>query len=221
MIPQHEVAGRRIDLVIEGGQARLAVECDGDHWHGSDQYEADMDRQRTLERCGWEFFRVRESAFRSNKDAALARLWEMLEERDIRPNSQPTEQVREVDLEAQDTGVSGSDFAEESGPDSEDRTTHHPGDGFSPTKRRAEDVDSSEIQDAIIKSLKKCPNQTCTLSSLTKRVLKEIGIRTRGIPQDKFDKRTMQSACILEENGRIEFYKATNQRIRLISQGMA
>ena len=223
VIPQHEVAGRRIDLVIEGGQARLAVECDGDYWHGSDQYEADMGRQRTLERCGWEFFRVRESAFRSNKGAALARLWGMLEERDISPNSQPTEQVREVDLEAQDTGVSGSDFAEESGPDSEDRTTHHPGDGFSPTKRRAEDVDSSEIQDAIIKSLKKCPNQTCTLSSLTKRVLKEIGIRTRGIPRDKFDKRTMQSACILEENGRIEFYKATNQRIRLtkLAQGNA
>ena len=38
--PQVEFAGRRIDLVIEGGQARLAVECDGDTWHGPDQYEA-------------------------------------------------------------------------------------------------------------------------------------------------------------------------------------
>ena len=85
MIPQYEVAGKRIDLVVEGGQARLAVECDGDSWHGADQYEADMQRQRQLERCGWEFFRVRESAFYANKDRALAGLWQVLEERDIRP----------------------------------------------------------------------------------------------------------------------------------------
>ena len=58
VLPQHEVAGKRIDLVVEGGQSRLAVECDGDEWHGADRYEADMQRQRMLERCGWEFFRV-------------------------------------------------------------------------------------------------------------------------------------------------------------------
>jgi very-short-patch-repair endonuclease len=83
VLAQHEVAGKRIDLVVEGGQARLAVECDGDNWHGADRYEADMQRQRQLERCGWEFFRVRESVFYSNKDNALAGLWQALEERDI------------------------------------------------------------------------------------------------------------------------------------------
>lgn len=62
VIPQYEIAGKRIDLVTEGGQARLAVECDGDEWHGLDRYEEDIQRQRQLERCGWEFFRVRESA---------------------------------------------------------------------------------------------------------------------------------------------------------------
>ena len=83
--PQFKVAGKRIDLVVEGGQARLAVECDGDHWHGADRYEEDMQRQRQLERCGWEFFRVRESAFYADKDAALRDLWSMLEERGIQP----------------------------------------------------------------------------------------------------------------------------------------
>lgn len=87
VLSQHEVAGKRIDLVVEGGQARLAIECDGDHWHGIDRYEADMQRQRQLERCGWEFFRVRESAFYSNKEDALVGLWRALEERDIFPNS--------------------------------------------------------------------------------------------------------------------------------------
>ena len=84
---QHEIAGKRIDLVVEGGRARLAVECDGDKWHGADRYEADMLRQRQLERCGWEFFRVRESVFYADKKAALEQLWSMLEERGIFPIS--------------------------------------------------------------------------------------------------------------------------------------
>ena len=84
---QYETAGRRIDLVVEGGQARLAIECDGDHWHGADRYEDDMQRQRILERCGWEFFRVRESGFYAGKENALAGLWRALEERDIFPNA--------------------------------------------------------------------------------------------------------------------------------------
>jgi very-short-patch-repair endonuclease len=85
VLSQYEVAGKRIDLVVEGGQARLAVECDGDNWHGADRYEDDMQRQRQLERCGWEFFRVRESAFYSNKVDALKGLWDALKERGIYP----------------------------------------------------------------------------------------------------------------------------------------
>jgi len=87
VLAQYEVAGKRIDLVVEGGQARLAVECDGDYWHGADRYEEDMQRQRQLERCGWEFFRVRESAFYANKDDALTGLWRVLGDRGIFPNS--------------------------------------------------------------------------------------------------------------------------------------
>src|SRR5699024_1505632 len=85
VLPQYEFAGKRIDLVVEGGQARLAIECDGDHWHGPDRYEEDMQRQRQLERCGWQFFRVRESAFYANRKDAFSSLWQMLEERGIYP----------------------------------------------------------------------------------------------------------------------------------------
>ena len=52
VIPQYEIAGYRIDLLIVGIKSRLAVECDGDIWHGMDHYEEDMARQRMLERCG-------------------------------------------------------------------------------------------------------------------------------------------------------------------------
>jgi len=87
VIPQFDVAGKKIDLVVEGGQARLAVECDGDEFHGLDRYEQDMQRQRMLERCGWVFFRVRASQFYADRQAALKYLWGMLDDRGIRPQA--------------------------------------------------------------------------------------------------------------------------------------
>ena len=76
----------RIDLVVEGMQARLAVECDGDRWHGPERYEADMARQRDLERAGWRFVRIRGSAFYRNPDEALEPLWKELERMGISPD---------------------------------------------------------------------------------------------------------------------------------------
>ncbi len=77
--PQVEVAGYHIDLVVVGDERRVAVECDGDAWHGVEQYDHDQARQRALERCGWTFFRVRGSAFYLDRDAALEELWELLD----------------------------------------------------------------------------------------------------------------------------------------------
>jgi very-short-patch-repair endonuclease len=71
VIPQYEVAGYRIDLVVEGRQSRLAVECDGDAWHGPESYDKDMARQRQLERAGWTFVRVRESEFYLDRNRAI------------------------------------------------------------------------------------------------------------------------------------------------------
>jgi len=99
VLPQYEVAGKRIDLVVEGGQARLAVECDGDNWHGADRYEADMQRQRQLERCGWEFFRIPESSFYANKGEALKPLWFMLEERGIFPGARSDDYNQKEDCQ--------------------------------------------------------------------------------------------------------------------------
>ncbi|WP_222106065.1 AAA domain-containing protein [Catellatospora sichuanensis] len=86
VLPQYQVDSYRIDLVVVGGKARLAVECDGDAWHGPDAYERDLARQRNLERCGWRFFRIRESAFYVDEPAALADLWATLRELDIHPS---------------------------------------------------------------------------------------------------------------------------------------
>lgn len=217
ILAQHEVAGKRIDLVVEGGQARLAVECDGDHWHGADRYEADMQRQRQLERCGWEFFRVRESAFYANKDDALAGLWHTLEERDIFPNLRHEDLAPEIDIEEDDCDGLHSDVSEA---DDASYSLNNLEKNINPSGRRAEEITASEIQDAILQALSKRPNQSCTLDSLTARVLKEVDASTRGKPREKFERRTIQSVNLLERGGRIETYKAKNQRLRLVPQEM-
>ena len=97
MIPQFEVAGYRIDLVVEGMQGRLAVECDGDAWHGPERYEQDMARQRILERCGWTFWRVRGSWFYREPEKALEGLWTTLDRLQILATSA-----------GRDTGLSSS-----------------------------------------------------------------------------------------------------------------
>ena len=58
-----------IDLVVEGrGDRRLAIELDGDAFHGPDVWDADMRRQRTLERGGWTFWRVFGSQWTTNRE---------------------------------------------------------------------------------------------------------------------------------------------------------
>jgi len=110
VIPQYEVAGKRIDLVVEGGSARLAVECDGDEFHNVDQYEQDMQRQRMLERCGWVFFRVRASQYYADKQTALKDLWSLLEERGIHPYARKntTQKTETIDQKEHDLNISES-----------------------------------------------------------------------------------------------------------------
>ena len=62
--PQVPCGGYRIDMVVEGKDGRrLAVECDGDRFHGPGQWSDDMARQRVLERAGWVFWRCFASSF--------------------------------------------------------------------------------------------------------------------------------------------------------------
>ena len=62
--PQVPCGGYRIDFVVEGAEGRrLAVECDGDRFHGPSQWQDDMARQRVLERAGWTFWRCFASSF--------------------------------------------------------------------------------------------------------------------------------------------------------------
>ncbi len=86
VIPQYEVAkGRyRIDLVaLLSNGVKIAIECDGDKFHGAAQFQNDLMRQRVLERCGWQFVRIRGAEYYSNRKKALEPLWKKLRENDI------------------------------------------------------------------------------------------------------------------------------------------
>ena len=62
--PQVKVGPYSIDLVVEGNDdRRLAVELDGDKYHGPERWAEDLARQRVMERVGWRFWRCWGSSF--------------------------------------------------------------------------------------------------------------------------------------------------------------
>ena len=84
--PQVPSGGYFIDFVVEGNEGRrLAIECDGDRFHGPGKWSDDMARQRVLERAGWTFWRCFASSFVRRKDEVLADLLQTLEKLGIEP----------------------------------------------------------------------------------------------------------------------------------------
>ena len=90
VLPKYSFVGYKIDLVVSGTQGRLAVQCDGQDWHGQDRYDTEMNRQRQLERCGWRFWRIRGGTFYRNPEAALQTLWDLLDKHGIRLRTDAT-----------------------------------------------------------------------------------------------------------------------------------
>ncbi len=86
IVPQVKVGSFRIDMVVEGHHdARLAIECDGDRYHDASRWDADMNRQRILERAGWKFWRCFASTFVMNRSNVLQDLINTLTEHGIEP----------------------------------------------------------------------------------------------------------------------------------------
>jgi arginase family enzyme/very-short-patch-repair endonuclease len=81
-IPQFKIGAYRIDFVLSAPDGRrLAIECDGDSYHGPEQWESDMRRQAVLERVGnCVFVRIRGSIFAREPEAALRPVWQRIEE---------------------------------------------------------------------------------------------------------------------------------------------
>ncbi|HEY9228603.1 MAG TPA: AAA domain-containing protein, partial [Gemmatimonadaceae bacterium] len=83
--PQVWVGQYRIDIVVSDDDGQVAIECDGDRYHGVDQIPTDMGRQAILERAGWRFIRIRGTRFYRDPDEAMRWVFSELERLEIRP----------------------------------------------------------------------------------------------------------------------------------------
>ncbi len=89
--PQWRVGAYRIDLVVEGGGRRLAIECDGDRYHPPEKLAEDVERQSILERVGWTFTRIRSTEFLRDPQRAMKPVFEKLQLLEIPPAEDVTE----------------------------------------------------------------------------------------------------------------------------------
>lgn len=83
--PEFPAGAYSIDLVVTGNGKRLAIECDGEQFHGPEKLQEDLERQAILERLGWTFVRIRGSLFFRDEDRALQPVFRRLQELNITP----------------------------------------------------------------------------------------------------------------------------------------
>jgi len=232
ILPQVRAGGYRIDLVVEGTAGRrLAVECDGDQYHGPDVWMEDLQRQRTLERAGWRFWRCWGSSWVRDPEGCFRSLVEALDEQGVDPIGGMDADLSDVVEHREVYGFPEDDLVEteviNEGEDTRVQilvdncvlpNSHKLDTEVSAvTPRHVDDVDDATISKAIQTVLSKCPNRTCTVESLSTKILKSLDIRTRSGPRIEFAKRVMRISEKLERKGVIERYKSTNERFRLIA----
>jgi hypothetical protein len=73
-------------MVVFDGNRKVALECDGEAYHTSENADADLSRQMQLERLGWSFIRIRGSFYYSNKVAAMEHIVQQLNAKQIYPS---------------------------------------------------------------------------------------------------------------------------------------
>lgn len=213
VIPQVNIAGKRIDLVIEGMRSRLAIECDGDEWHGPDRWDADMERQRTLERCGWKFWRVRGSEYYRDPEGALSLLWDLLDDIQIYP---------------QGIGMNNSDCSEQGAGDTSTSNQYYEEsdeveDGEANTDTYEEQADFSESSMVTVRDLNPANVRKIIISLLQEKtrgkdllptaVIKRTGLAIRGQNRSKIVSRINRVINKMLREGEIEQYR-TQKRIR-------
>ncbi|MCX5705471.1 MAG: AAA domain-containing protein, partial [Candidatus Omnitrophica bacterium] len=217
VIPQFKVAEFKIDLVIEGLKNRLAIECDGDEWHGIEEYEKDQWRQRILERAGWRFWRIRGSMFYRDKEQALESLWQILEELGINSSISLEQEagIKEEVIPSEVVDVPKQDLFPETEEASKETVVE---DRLSAVLNYEKDNSVEryakrykETKDVIIEILQE-GSQGKDL--IVEKVLRKMGINNRGSNRDKFRRRVSRAITDLIRLGKIEEYE-TDKRMRV------
>ncbi len=76
-----------IDMVIEDGRSRIALECDGERLYTKSEMSKDLRRQAVLERLGWKFIRVRGSRYYKNPEETMNWIYSTLADEGINPSN--------------------------------------------------------------------------------------------------------------------------------------
>jgi very-short-patch-repair endonuclease len=77
VVPQYPSCGFFIDLVAQKGDARIAIECDGEIWHQDEHGKLkieDVQRQEILERARWCVLRIPYRKWRADPASQIARV---------------------------------------------------------------------------------------------------------------------------------------------------
>ncbi len=106
--PQYPLAGYWVDLMVQGLHGRVAVECDGDYWHGPERHDADMARQQELERCGLRFIRIAGSQYYLDREGSLNEVVEELQRQHVSPIGRPESPQRSQRVASPFAGTSES-----------------------------------------------------------------------------------------------------------------
>ena len=76
-----------IDIVAIYEDKKIAIECDGKTLnHTEEEVIASLEEQEILERCGWQFIRVRASEYFRNPEKAIKDLIIQLDDKGVYPN---------------------------------------------------------------------------------------------------------------------------------------
>ena len=223
-IPEYKIGNHpyRIDIVIEGMNNRLAIECDGDAFHGSEQWEYDFNRQVELERAGFIFWRIRASKYYRNKEKALIPLWNTLDEMGIYPfekndDINPEVKSDKYNQDKEDTILNNDEKPKlqeeliESRPRTKIKANVTNADFKEPTEK--------ELQPIILEVLRHRPNNSCQKKNITKEVLAVLGVIMRSRNRERFSKKVNRVLGALKmKNNIIEYKTSKNIRIKLNSE---
>ncbi|MDO5532739.1 H-NS family nucleoid-associated regulatory protein [Sutterella sp.] len=147
---QYPVGSYRLDIVVMGGGRRVALECDGERFHSSDaQITDDLRRQAVLERCGWQFIRLRGSEYFRDPAAALDRVCRDLEAAGVKPDAAAEAPVSDLALRV----LRRAEFITAPGDEATDLTpaeeTQEAGETVPPEETAAEVEPESSEEEAV------------------------------------------------------------------------
>lgn len=215
VIPQYPIAEKRIDLVIQSSDGELAVEVDGDHWHGPDQFFKDLERERILRRAGMTFHRIRECAFYSNPEKTMDELWNRLERMGISGRDYNDSQATEVPLEQSNTVEEYADEPLFLKPAKKPKI--NPALVEIKTVQDAVNMEPKALREIIVQILKERPNNSSKKDAMTGYVLKRLSVLTRGKPRQEFNRKVSHAIGHLKKTKIVTIdHKSKNVRIRLL-----